>query len=215
MDWSKFKRALGPTALVNPTSVARAARDSVKAEKAQGLVRVVGDVGRVQAKAGTQAALDSMKLAHGPSDMARMSRLAAAKGGKTRAILKVAGRGAIVLTMGTFNLASWMFWAVFTVFGFVSALKRWAERATERSCARRRLRRAREAERCARELRRQAERERRAAAAIPAGQPAVIRAMAPSLVPAIVPSLPPQPRTVDCRARPDNPAFAAPIAQTA
>ena len=134
----------------------RAAREAVKVDKAQGLVRLVGDVGRVQAKAGTQAALDGLKLAEGPRDMARIARLAAAKGGKTRAILKLAGRGAILLTVSTFNLAMWMFWAILTIFGFVSSLKRTTERVTERYCARRKLRRARaqaERERCEREQR--------------------------------------------------------------
>ena len=94
-------------------------------------------------KAGTQAALDGLKIAHGPKDMAKVATLATAKGGKTRAILKLAGRSAIMLTMGAFNLASWMFWAAFTVFGFVSSLKRMTERSTERYCARRRARIAR------------------------------------------------------------------------
>jgi hypothetical protein len=184
VDWSKFKRVLGPGTLTQPANVARAAREAVKAEKVEGLVKVVGDVGRVQAKAGTQAALDSMKIAQGPRDMARMSRLAAAKGGKTRAILKLAGRGAILLTMGTFNLAMWMFWAAFTAFGFVSALKRMVERSTERACARRKLRRARQAERCERERREQAEQELRLAAlAASAEEPTVIYSSAPSLAP--------------------------------
>src|SRR5262249_27311553 len=52
------------------------------------------DVGRVQASAGTRAALDGLKLAESPRDISKISRLAAAKGGKTRAILKIAGRAA-------------------------------------------------------------------------------------------------------------------------
>ncbi|HEX4827573.1 MAG TPA: hypothetical protein VFV12_05055, partial [Xanthobacteraceae bacterium] len=56
------------------------------------------------------------------------------------AILKLAGRGAIVLTVGTFNLAVWLFWAIVTLLGFVSSLKRMTERITERYCMRRRLR---------------------------------------------------------------------------
>jgi hypothetical protein len=51
----------------------------------------------------------------------------------------------------------WIFWAVLTVFGFASSLKRMTERATEHYCACRKLRRARnlarhereERERCA------------------------------------------------------------------
>jgi hypothetical protein len=125
-----------------PATAVRAVRDVVKVEKAQNLARFVGDVGRVQARAGTQAALDGLRLAEGPRDMSRVARLAATKGGKTRAILKLAGRGAILLLVGTFNLAMWIFWALFTVLGFITALKRACERVTERHCARRKLRRA-------------------------------------------------------------------------
>jgi hypothetical protein len=85
--------------------------------------------------------------------MSRIARLAATKGGKTRAIIKLAGRGAILLTLGTFNLAMWIFWAVLTVFGFASSLKRMTERATERYCACRKLRRARNLARHEREER--------------------------------------------------------------
>jgi hypothetical protein len=50
-------------------------------------VTVVRDVGRVQVAAGTRAALEGLKLAEGPEDVARLARLAGTKGGKTRAIL--------------------------------------------------------------------------------------------------------------------------------
>src|SRR3954465_1184799 len=85
-----------------------------------------------------------MKLALGPRDMSKIARLAATKGGKTRAVLKLAGRGAIVLTVGAFNLANWMLWALVTGFGLVSELQRMTERSTELYCARRRRRRVRE-----------------------------------------------------------------------
>ncbi len=117
-------------------------REAVRVENARSLARLVGDVGRVQASVGTRAALDGLKLAEGPRDVSKIARLAAAKGGKTRAILKLAGRAAIVLTAGAFNLAMWLFWALVTLLGFVSSLKRIAERITERSCRHRKLRRA-------------------------------------------------------------------------
>src|SRR5262245_50662292 len=145
VDWTALRHAVRGASVTAPGAAVRAAREAVKVEKARDLTRLVGDVGRVQAKAGTQAALDGLKLAEGPRDMSRMARLAAAKGGKTRAILKLAGRAAIVLTMGAFELASWILWALLTGFGLVSSLKRTAERITERHCARRRLRRARAA----------------------------------------------------------------------
>ena len=115
--------------------------------------------------------------------MSRIARLAAAKGGKTRAILKLAGRGAILLTVSAFNLAMWMFWAVLTVFGFVSSLKRAAERTTERYCLRRkrRLVRARE---------REAEEQRLAALAAAAEEPPVIYSTAPGIAPAEEPAPP-------------------------
>src|SRR6516164_8030079 len=75
----------------------RAARDAVKVERAEGLVTVVRDVGRVQGAAGTRVALEGLKLAEGPEDVARLARLAETKGGKTRAILKLAGRSAFAL----------------------------------------------------------------------------------------------------------------------
>jgi hypothetical protein len=184
IDWTALTRAVRGASLTEPAVAVRASREVVKVEKAQELVRLVGDVGRVQARAGTQAAFDGLRLAEGPRDMSRIARLAATKGGKTRAILKLAGRGAILLTLGTFNLAMWIFWAALTIFGFASSLKRMTERATERYCARRKLRRARilaqqareEGERCARE-------QRLALLAASAEEPTVIYSTAPALVP--------------------------------
>jgi hypothetical protein len=140
IDWTALKRVINSASIAEPAAAMRGVRGAVKVEKAQELVRLVGDVGRVQARAGTRAALDGLKLAEGSRDMSRIARLAAAKGGKTRAILKLAGRGAIVLTMGTFNLATWLLWAIVTLLGFVSSLKRMTERITERYCVRRRRR---------------------------------------------------------------------------
>jgi len=177
IDWPALRRAVGSANLAEPAVAIRAAREAVKVEKAQNIMRLAGDVGRVQSKAGTRAALDGLKLAEGPRDMSRIARLAAAKGGKTRAILKVAGRSAIMLTMGAFNLAMWMFWALLTLFGFVSSLKRMTERTTERYCARRKLRLARERAQCEREE------ARRRAAAAPLDEPTIIYSSSPSLAP--------------------------------
>ena len=93
VDWTALKRAVRGASLdrsPRPPCAPRARRS--RSKRRDDLVRFVGDVGRVQARAGTQAALDGLKLAEGPRDMSRVARLAAAKGGKTRAILKLAGR---------------------------------------------------------------------------------------------------------------------------
>ena len=69
------------------------------------MVELAGDVGRVETKAGAQAALDTLNVAEGPEDVSRLARLAAAKGTKTRAIVKLLGRAAILLTTTAFDIA--------------------------------------------------------------------------------------------------------------
>jgi hypothetical protein len=141
VDGAALGRALSAGAWLQPAVAVRAVRDAVKIEKAQGLVRTVGDLGRVQAKAGARATLDGLRLAQGPKDVAQLARLAEAKGGKTRAVLKVLGRGAIALSLGAFNLASWMFWALLNLIALCAALKRSTERATMNIIRRRKARR--------------------------------------------------------------------------
>jgi hypothetical protein len=149
VDWTALRRAVSNISVTEPATAARAVREAVKVEKSRDLVRMVGDLGRVQSKAGTQAALDSLKIAQGPRDVARIARLADVKGNRTRAILKMFGRGALFLAASAFHLAWWIFWALLTIVGFVTALKRTCERATERYCDRRRARRLRAFERYA------------------------------------------------------------------
>ena len=140
VDWSALKRA--GAAVTEPAVAVRAAREAVKVEKADGLVRLVSDVGRVQTKAGTQAALDGLKIAEGPREMSRVAALAEKKGSKTRAILKTLGRGAILLSIASFNLAAWVLGAILTLFGFVSSAKSGVERMTLRHLARKKERQA-------------------------------------------------------------------------
>jgi hypothetical protein len=141
VDTGALKQALTPAALVRPASAVRAAREAIKVEKAGGLMHLVRDAGRVQSKAGTRAALDGLKLAEEPKDVARLARLAEAKGGQTRAIIKLLGRGAIALTTAAFDLALWVFWALLNLLGLCAALKRAVERMTLRFIQRRKLRR--------------------------------------------------------------------------
>jgi hypothetical protein len=131
---------------LNPVLAVRIAREAVKVEEAGGIVELVGNVGRVETKAGTQAALDSLKVAEGPQDVSRLARLAAAKGTKTRAIIKLLGRAAIVLTASALDLAMWLFWAAFMLLGFASSCKAAAERMTLRYIRWRKARRVRQAE---------------------------------------------------------------------
>jgi hypothetical protein len=142
VDWGAFSRV----SLSHPALAVRAAREAVKVEEAGGLVDLVSDIGRVESKAGTQAALDSLQVAEGPRDISRLARLAAAKGGKTRAIVKLLGRAAIMLTMSAFDLAMWLFWAAFMLLGFAASCKAAAERMTLRYIRWRKARRVWRAE---------------------------------------------------------------------
>jgi hypothetical protein len=133
-------KAARRTGRLNPALAVRAAREVVKVEEAGGLVELVSDVGRIESKAGTQAALDGLQMAEEPRDVSRLARLAAAKGGKTRAIIKLLGRAAILLAVSAFELATWLFWAALVLFGFVSSLKAMVERMTLRHLQWRKLR---------------------------------------------------------------------------
>jgi hypothetical protein len=132
VDWPKLRSAVAGISVAEPGLAIRAAREAVKVERAGGLVHLARDVGRVQSKAGTRAALDGLKIAESPREMAQVAKLAEKEGGRTRAILKTVGRGAIALTLATFDLGLWILGALFTVFTFISALKSATERGTQR-----------------------------------------------------------------------------------
>lgn len=139
-------KAARRTGRLNPVLAVRAAREAVKVEEAGGLVELAENTGRIEAKAGTRAAMDSLAVAEEPQDMSRLARLSAAKGGKTRAIVKLLGRAAIVLTASTFDLAIWLIWAAFALLGFCASCKTAVERMTQRAIFRRKARRRRNAE---------------------------------------------------------------------
>ena len=140
IDWSALRTAVGGVSLTDPALAVRAAREAVKVEKAGGLMQVMRNAGRVQSKAGTQAALDGLKIAENPRDMARIAQVAEKQGSKTRATLKVLGRSAIVLSLATLNLSWWILWAIFAVFGFIVTCKGAVERTTWRFLQKRKLR---------------------------------------------------------------------------
>jgi len=141
VDWGRLKKAIVGVSISEPHLAIRAAREAVKIERAGGLMHLARDVGRVQAKAGTQAALDGLKIAETPREMSRVARLAEKEGSKTRAILKVVGRGAIALTLATFDLGVWILGALLTALAFVSSLKSATERTALRIIRRRKQRR--------------------------------------------------------------------------
>ena len=126
-----------------PAMAARAGRDAVKVERAGGLLDFARDVGRVQQAAGGRAAFDGLKIAKKPRDVTRVAKLAEKEGSRTRAILKIAGRGAIMVAALALDASVWLLGALFALFGFVSALKSATERVAFRFFRRRREKRRR------------------------------------------------------------------------
>jgi len=139
-----LSRMMRKTNLSEPAMAERVGREAVKVERAGGLLQFARDVGRVEKAAGGRAAVDGLKIAKEPSDMTRVAKLAEKEGSRTRAILKIAGRGAIALAAFAFDASIWLLGALFALFGFVSALKSATERATLRVLRHRKERRRRE-----------------------------------------------------------------------
>jgi hypothetical protein len=130
VDGPALQEAVVSGSVFRPGETASAIRAAFHAEKAGALVRVAKDVGRIGEVAGVRAARDTLKVAEDPKEIARAARIAETEGGQTRAILKLLGRGALLLAAGTFNLAMWVFGAVLMLFGFLSSIKATAERST-------------------------------------------------------------------------------------
>ncbi len=130
VDAPMLQQAIATGSVLRPGQTMTAIKAAFRAEKAGALVRLAKDVGRVGEKAGMRGALDTLRIAEGPKDVARAARLAESKGGRTRAILKVLGRGALLLAAGAFNLTLWIFGALLTLFGFLSSIKVTTERLT-------------------------------------------------------------------------------------
>jgi hypothetical protein len=143
VDAPMLQNAVATGSVMRPGQTVSAIKAAFHAEKAGALVRLAKDVGRVSEKAGARGALDTLRIAEGPEDVARAARLAESKGGQTRAILKMLGRGALLLAAGAFDLSLWVLGALFALFGFVASIKAMTERMTQSWLNRKRARRLR------------------------------------------------------------------------
>jgi hypothetical protein len=143
VDAPVLQKAVASGSVLRPGATVSAIKAAFRAEKAGALVRLGKDVGRITEKAGTRGALDTLRIAEGPKDVARAARLAEARGGKTRAIIKLLGRGALLLAAGAFDLALWLFGAAFALLGVLSSIKATTERLTQSWLDRRKARRLR------------------------------------------------------------------------
>src|SRR4051794_13091387 len=92
---------------------------------ALGRLRAVADDSLVlYRRAGARATQDALGLAHNVGELRKAARLAEHYGGSTRAILKVLGRGALVLISRLMTLAGWMLtgivWLWATLLGVIA-----------------------------------------------------------------------------------------------
>ena len=142
VDAPMLQNAVATGSVLRPGETIGAIRAAFRTE-AGALIRAAKDVGRVGEKAGIRAAQDTLRVAENPKDLARAARLAEASGGKTRAILKLLGRGALVLAAGAFDLTMWIMGALLALFGLLSSIKTTTERLTQSWLDRKKARRLR------------------------------------------------------------------------
>ncbi|CAM5358938.1 putative protein OS=Afipia felis OX=1035 GN=BN961_00944 PE=4 SV=1 [Afipia felis] len=131
-------------AVDTPAHGAGALKAAFRAGKAGAILRLAKDTGRIGEKIGARGTLDVLRIADGPQDVARAARLAESKGNETRAIIKLIGRGALLLSTGAFNLAWWVFAALIALAGFLASIKSTTERLTSVWLARRKRQRSRD-----------------------------------------------------------------------
>lgn len=146
VDTPLLQDAVAKGSVFRPGETVSAIKAAFRVEKAGALVRLGKDVTRVAEKTGTRGAMDTLRIAEGPKDVTRAARLAEAQGSKTRAIMKLLGRGALLLIGGAFDLTLWLLGAALTLFGLLSSIKATTERLTQAWCDRRRARRLRQAQ---------------------------------------------------------------------
>jgi hypothetical protein len=143
VDTPMLQNAVETGSVMRPGQTLAAVKAAFHPGEAGALVRLAKDVGRVGEKAGMRGALDTLQIAEGPKDVARAARLAESKGGQTRAILKMLGRGALLLAAGAFDLTLWVLGAALALFGFLSSIKATTERLTWSWLLRKKARRLR------------------------------------------------------------------------
>ena len=143
VDTPMLQNAVETGSVMRPGQTVNAIKAAFHAEEAGALVRLAKDVGRIGEKAGARGALDTLRVAEGPEDVAHAARLAESKGGQTRAILKLLGRGALLLAAGAFDLTLWVFGALLALFGLLSSIKATTERLTMAWLLRKKARRLR------------------------------------------------------------------------
>ena len=86
------------------------------------VVAAAAGLGRIESKAGARAAFEGLRHAENLKDVSRLERLASAKGRSTLAILKMLGRGAIVLGAFALSTLGWVVAAAINLYLLIAAI---------------------------------------------------------------------------------------------
>ncbi|WP_029006177.1 hypothetical protein [Azorhizobium doebereinerae] len=116
VDFAALRRAPERVAALDGAAL----KSVVRADRVRDLGRMLSDAGTIEAKAGTRATLEGLRLADGSSDVARTARLAETKGPQTLALLKSFGRGAFAVTGAILSLVWWGFAALVWLVGAIA-----------------------------------------------------------------------------------------------
>lgn len=92
--------------------------------KAERIGVAVADLGALQGKAGTRAAVRGLGEATNLAEVGKLRQLAHVKGRATLAILKTLGRNSFVLGAAAVTAAGWLFAALFNLFLLVVAIQK-------------------------------------------------------------------------------------------
>jgi hypothetical protein len=102
--------------------------ESVGRSLANGRIERVGvalaDLGTIESKAGTRAALQGLREVEGLSEVSKLKQLANVKGRSTLAILKTLGRSAFILGAVAVTAAAWILGALINLFFIVLAIQK-------------------------------------------------------------------------------------------
>ncbi|HXY57502.1 MAG TPA: hypothetical protein VEH76_02880 [Methylocystis sp.] len=115
IDAEKLTAALTALGRFDVEILRAAARDAVSLDKAAQLEILAKDATTIVRQAGLRGAEEALAVARDSSEVHKAARLAATRGGSARAVLKLLGRGAFVLTTTGLILFGW------TLAGFIYA----------------------------------------------------------------------------------------------
>ena len=108
VDTKAVTNAATAAARLDLVAARSAARDAVRPATFARLRDVAADVAIIGRRAGVRGAQEALAITHDTAEVRRVALLAETRGVSTRAVLKILGRGALVLTTAGLTLLGWM-----------------------------------------------------------------------------------------------------------